>query len=73
MANILFKQGSYAGFKGLTAHEAGALYFTTDEGGLYLGTGTGANDYIRIQGSVQYFATLSTFNDSVVEKTRKIL
>ena len=68
MANILFKQGSYAGFKGLTAHEAGALYFTTDEGGLYLGTGTGANDYIRIQGSVQYFATLSTFNDAVVEK-----
>jgi hypothetical protein len=48
MANILFKQGSYAGFKALTALEAGALYFTTDEGGLYLGTGTGKDDYVRI-------------------------
>ena len=61
--NILFKKGSYAEFKALTAHEAGALYFTTDEGGLYLGTGTGEKDYKRIQGSVLYFENLTRFEE----------
>jgi hypothetical protein len=63
MSNILFKKGSYAEFKDLTTHEAGALYFTIDEGGLYLGTGEGENDYKRIQGSVLYFENLTRFED----------
>ena len=65
MSNILFKQGSYAGFKALTSYEDGALYFTTDEGGLYLGTGT--NSCKRIQGSVLYFENLTRFENDVVK------
>jgi hypothetical protein len=41
MANLLFKKGSYADFKAkvLEANQVaeGAIYFTEDEGGLYVG------------------------------------
>jgi hypothetical protein len=52
--NILFKKGSHADFKTnvLTNNkaEAGTLYFTEDEGGLYLGKSGGTVQ--RIQGVV---------------------
>ena len=37
MANpmVQFKFGTYTGFKGLTSYEAGTLYVTTDEQGMY--------------------------------------
>lgn len=65
--NILFKKGSHADFKTnvLTNNnaEAGTLYFTEDEGGLYLGKSGGTVQ--RIQGVVQYYANLSQFKSEV--------
>jgi hypothetical protein len=82
MSNILFRKGSYADFKTnvLGYDDAtqqfskeqkiteGALYFTEDEGGLYLGISV-PNEYDeethlevkRIQGSLLYFDTLEEF------------
>lgn len=63
MANLTFKKGTYSALQtkiaaGNTFAE-GALYFTTDEGGLYLGNGT--KNLTRIQGSVLYFNSLDEF------------
>lgn len=66
MADILFKQGSHAGFKALQAYEAGALYFTTDEGGLYLGLSN--SEVKRIQGSVIFYKDTLNFKTEVVDQ-----
>jgi hypothetical protein len=87
MSNILFRKGSYNEFKtsvlGYNAETQqfsneqkiteGALYFTEDEGGLYLGVsvpnegndGTTHLEVKRIQGSLLYFDTLEAFEDEV--------
>lgn len=86
MSNILFRKGSYADFKTnvLGYDDAtqqfskpknineGALYFTEDEGGLYLGVSVpnegseGTHlDVKRIQGSLLYFDTLEAFEQNV--------
>ena len=49
MANILFKRGTQEQFKNITSFVDGALYFVEDAGQLYLGTGTGKDDKVRIQ------------------------
>lgn len=67
MANILFKKGSHAEFKENILNgnkaDAGTLYFTEDEGGLYLGKTGGTVQ--RIQGVVQQFATFTDFQNDV--------
>lgn len=84
MSNILFRKGSYAdfqknvlGYNDVTQQFSeekkiteGALYFTEDEGGLYLGVSVpnvgreGTHlDVKRIQGSLLYFDTLEEFEE----------
>lgn len=67
MAQILFKKGVFADFnsKVVANNQAvdGALYLTTDEGGLYLGLDTGKVK--RISGSVIWYPNLAKFEDSV--------
>lgn len=67
MANLLFKKGSYENFVNnvLNGNKAveGTLYFTEDEGGLYVGQTGGVAK--RIQGSVLYFESLQEFTDKV--------
>lgn len=86
MSNILFRKGSYNEFKtkvlGYDTEtqqfskpkfiDEGALYFTEDEGGLYLGVSVpnvgseGTHlDVKRIQGSLLYFDTLEAFENEV--------
>ena len=72
MANILFKKGTYSEFKNNILTNTsnivdGALYLTTDEGGLYLGVQNdeGVKSVTRIQGSLLYFNSLKEFQDSV--------
>ena len=68
--NILFKKGLYSDFKTKVLNgtaDEGTLYFTEDEGGLYLGV-KGENNSVtarRIQGVVQQFATLTDFQNTV--------
>ena len=62
MANILFKRGKLQDLPKNNATE-GALYFTTDEGGLYLGIQGGKTK--RIQGIVQYYETVDAFKADV--------
>lgn len=63
MANLLFKKGVYDDFKSkiLTPKAAteGALYFTEDEGSLYIGKTGG--EVVRVQGTVHQYATLTEF------------
>lgn len=63
MANILFKRGLLKDLPKTTGAVEGALYFTTDEGGLYLGIENGKTK--RIQGVVQQYPTLSDFQNNV--------
>lgn len=66
MANLNFKWGLHANLpKSLTNDQVGALFFTKDEGGLYLGVEAGAKPQ-RIQGVVQYYATLNEFKSDVL-------
>lgn len=63
MANLFFRKGEYNGlFKGNNGQPLplaeGTIYFTTDEGGMYIDT---AEKRVRIQGSVLYFDTLEHF------------
>lgn len=63
MANLFFRKGEYNGlFKGNNGQPLplaeGTIYFTTDEGGMYIDT---ADKRVRIQGSVLYFDTLEHF------------
>ena len=63
MANLILKKGSFDDFKlkvkDANAAVEGALYFTEDEGGLYLGAKDGK--VVRIQGTVHQYATLTDF------------
>lgn len=65
MAKLLFNKGTYSALQTKIANgdtfTDGALYLTTDEGGLYLGNGT--KNLTRIQGSVLYFDSLEAFTN----------
>lgn len=61
--NLLLKRGLHKNLPKQGNFENGTLYFTTDEGGLYLGLEEGNG--IRMQGSVLYFSTLQQFYDNV--------
>lgn len=67
MANLLFKKGIYDDFKSkvLTPKAAveGALYFTEDEGSLYIGKTDG--EVVRVQGTVHQYDTLKAFGEGV--------
>ena len=67
MANLLFKKGNYKDFKDkvLTGNAAveGALYFTEDEGSLYIGKTGG--EVVRVQGTVHQYDTLKAFGEGV--------
>lgn len=66
MSNLNFKWGNHSGLpKSLTAQDVGALFFTKDEGALYLGVESGKAPR-RIQGTVQYYADLSQFKSDVL-------
>lgn len=67
MANLLFKRGSYERLfhneeynNGPLPLNEGTVYFTTDEGGMYIDTDSAR---VRIQGSVKYYDTLDNFMD----------
>lgn len=63
--NLLFKKGTYEGLKALqdkSGIENGTIYFTADEGGLYIGSDK-KNKAVRIQGTVLYYDTLEQFFD----------
>ena len=61
--NLLLKRGLHENLPAQGEFVNGALYFTTDEGGLYLGKENGVG--VRVQGSVLYFSTLQEFYDGV--------
>lgn len=66
MANLLFKKGSYNEFKNKVLNGTatdGTLYFTEDEGALYIGTFAGKAQ--RIRGTVQYYENLNQFTQNV--------
>ena len=65
MANLNFKWGLHSGLKAMTSSDVGTLYFTKDEGGLYLGVDANQKPK-RIQGIVQYYATLDAFKAEVL-------
>ena len=61
MANLLFKWGNHASLPAsVSANDVGTLFFTKDEGGLYVGTESGKAPR-RIQGVVQYYVNLEQF------------
>lgn len=59
---VQFKFGEYSGFKGLTSWEAGTLYVTTDEQGMYFSKD--GNKPIKL-GNIITFATLSDWKNAV--------
>jgi hypothetical protein len=66
MANLLFKWGNHASLPAsVSANDVGTLFFTKDEGGLYVGTESGKAPR-RIQGVVQYYADLTEFKSNAV-------
>lgn len=66
MSNLNFKWGSHEHLpKSLPAADIGTLFFTKDEGGLYLGVEQGKSPR-RIQGVVQYYKDLSDFKTNVL-------
>ena len=66
MSNLNFKWGNHAGLPtALAEQDVGALFFTKDEGSLYLGVTKGQKPR-RIQGTVQYYADLSQFKSDVL-------
>ena len=66
MSNLNFKWGNHASLPtALAAEDVGALFFTKDEGSLYLGVTQGQKPR-RIQGTVQYYADLSAFKAEVL-------
>jgi hypothetical protein len=60
MSNLLFKKGLYENLfgngddKAALAINNGTIYFTTDEGGMYVDID---NERRRVQGSVLYYET----------------
>lgn len=66
MANLNFKWGNHANLPAqLSADQIGSLFFTKDEGALYLGVEAGKKPQ-RIQGVVQYYADLAAFKADVL-------
>ena len=66
MANLNFKWGLHSKLpKSLTDADIGSLFFTKDEGALYLGVESGKAPK-RIQGVVQYYADLTAFKSDVL-------
>lgn len=66
MSNLNFKWGLHANLPtSLTTDQIGSLFFTKDEGGLYLGVEAGQKPR-RIQGVVQYYADLTQFKSNVL-------
>lgn len=66
MANLFFKWGNHASLPtSVSSNDVGTLFFTKDEGGLYIGTESGKAPR-RIQGVVQYYADLTEFKSNVV-------
>ena len=66
MSNLLFKWGNHASLpSSISANDVGTLFFTKDEGGLYVGTESGKAPR-RIQGVVQYYANLDQFKSNVL-------
>lgn len=71
MADLLLKKGSFDDFKlkvfdpenNVKNAVEGALYFTEDEGGLYLGKAD--KTVVRIQGTVHQYATLKDFTSEI--------
>lgn len=61
--SLLLKRGQFKNLPAQGSFANGTLYFTTDEGGLYLGVDGGKG--VRMQGSVLYFETLQEFYDKV--------
>ena len=64
MSNLNFKWGSYEKFSTLTTSEPGTLYFTKDEGGLYIGVDA-TKAPKRISGVVQHYESLTDFKTAV--------
>lgn len=64
MANLNFKWGSHAKLSTLTSCEVGTLYFTKDEGSLYLGVDANKAPQ-RIQGVVQHYTSTTAFAEAV--------
>lgn len=58
---VKFKFGEYAGFKNLTTWEAGALYITTDEQGMYFSKDGGAP--VKL-GNIITYENLKDFTDN---------
>lgn len=66
MANLNFKWGLHTNLPtSLTEAQIGSLFFTKDEGSLYLGVETGKKPQ-RIQGVVQYYEDLTQFKSNVL-------
>lgn len=66
MSNLNFKWGLHTNLPTkLTEDQIGSLFFTKDEGSLYLGVEAGQKPR-RIQGVVQYYADLSQFKSDVL-------
>lgn len=59
--SIVFKKGPLSNLQNMSSVDAGTLYFTEDEGGLYLGVKQGDDKPAklkRMQGTVLYFNTM---------------
>jgi hypothetical protein len=65
MANLNFKWGLHENLVKMTTSEVGAVYFTKDEGGLYLGVDANKAPK-RVQGVVQYYEDLTQFKSNVL-------
>lgn len=64
MSSLNFKWGSYASFATIDKSEPGTLYFTKDEGGLYLGVNENEKPK-RISGIVQHYESVTDFKEAV--------
>lgn len=63
MANLNFKWGSHENLVKMTTSEVGAIYFTKDEGSLYLGVDA-TKAPKRIQGVVQFYESTTAFAEA---------
>lgn len=59
---VKFKYGSYEGFKGLTSYDAGTIYVTTDEQGIYFAKDN-VNAPIKL-GNIITYDSLNDFNEN---------
>lgn len=63
MANLNFKWGSHDNLAKMTTSEVGSVYFTKDEGSLYLGVDA-TKAPKRIQGVVQFYESTTAFAEA---------